>query len=137
MEADPSAMKVDSKHGVGVRWAGPAFVDGKTWPHTDGSFVWLPSGEHQVTRPPASAVPPHTRLVDFNGELAALSLMSNGLDFSYAADARAIAVLDRKPLSIAIDGKPATLTMLTRPGGFVLLLPGGKHRVELITRGGP
>ena len=132
----PDRMQVDSRHGVGVRWNGSALVDGLPWPHTDGSFVWLPSGKHEVTRPAANAPSPHTRLIDFNGELGSLSLTPHGLDFSYAADARAIAVLDRRPISMRIDGQPVAMQTLTRPGATVVLLPGGKHRVEIVTRVG-
>lgn len=102
---------------------------------TIGNFVWLPSGKHEVTRPAANAPSPHTRLIDFNGELGSLSLTPRGLDFSYAADARAIAVLDRRPIRMRLDGQPVAMQTLARPGATVVLLPGGKHRVEIVTRG--
>jgi hypothetical protein len=41
---------VDSPHGAGVAWDGPALVDGAPWPVADGSTVWLPAGSHLIER---------------------------------------------------------------------------------------
>ena len=62
-----SKLTVQSRHGAGVKaWQGPVLVDGKLWPVTDGSTVWLPAGTHSVE--PSPDLPP-LRVESFNGEL--------------------------------------------------------------------
>jgi tetratricopeptide (TPR) repeat protein len=129
----PNNMRVDSRYGVGVRWAGPAFVDGKAWAYSDGGVVWLPAGQHVITRPPRNAVRPRTRLVDFNGEIKTVTATARGLDLTFKAEARAIAILDRTPVTMRIDGVVTAMETLKRADATVVLLPGGSHKVEFVT----
>jgi len=119
-------LVVESAHGVGVPWHGPAMVDGQPWPVRDGETVWLPAGAHSIEAAPAESGP---RLLRLNGELkAARSLNAHSIEFSYQSSARAIAVLDGTPRTVEIDSLPAT------PGSAgpnTLLLPRGQHIVTL------
>ncbi len=119
-------LVVESPHGVGVPWRGPAFVDGQPWPVRDAEIVWLPAGAHSIEAAPAES---GARLVRLNGELkAARSPDAHSIEFTYRSSARAIAVLDRTPRTVEIDSLPATPE---RAGPNTLLLPRGQHIVTL------
>ena len=93
---------VDSELPVGIRWKGPALVDGQPWPALDDRTVWLPAGRHSVEQGGGVGGP---RLVRLNGDLEAARWAGPAtLEFSYRSGARAIAVLDRVPKKVEIDG---------------------------------
>jgi hypothetical protein len=121
-------LVVDSIHGVGVPWRGPALVDGRPWPVRDAETVWLPAGAHSIEPAPAESGP---HLLRLTGELkAARGVDAHSIEFTYKSAARAIAVLDRAPASVEIDSIPATPE---RAGANTLLLPRGQHIVTLST----
>jgi hypothetical protein len=92
---------------------------------TDGATVWLPPGTHSIE---AAAQAPELRVLDFNGDLKSASATNGGgLEFIYQSSARAIAMVDRTPKSLAIDGAPSIPQML----GNALLLPKGQHLVYI------
>jgi len=124
VEQASGGLLVRSSRGVGVPWKGPALVDGKLWPMTDGATVWLPPGAHSIE---AAAQVPALRVLHFNGDLKSASATNGGLDLIYQSSARAIALLDRTPKSLAIDGVPSIPQML----GNGLLLPKGQHLVSI------
>ena len=122
-------LTVDSPHGAGVAWDGPALVDGAPWPATDGATVWLPAGSHLIEK---ATAPTAVRLIDFNGDLQSAALRPSGLEFTYASASRALAVLDKRPARLAIDGSPAPLEPLAAgPARFALSLPRGQHLVAM------
>ena len=97
-------------------------VDGAVWPVVDENTVWLPPGPHRVE--PAD----HTagvHLVRLNADLKSARVLSgSGIEFSYQSSARAIAILDRLPLHLQIDGSDVA------PGATTsILLPRGAHVV--------
>jgi hypothetical protein len=110
---------------VGVPWNGPALVDGKPWPFASDSVVWLVPGAHVVQ--PAPGGPPAIRVLDFNGDLKTAGVTSAGIEFAYQSSARALALLERPPAKLQIDGVESTPDMT----GNVLLLPRGQHYVTL------
>ncbi|MGB9455310.1 MAG: hypothetical protein WCB12_04665 [Bryobacteraceae bacterium] len=119
-------LVVESAHGVGVPWHGPALVDGQPWPIRDAETVWLPAGAHSIETAPADSGP---RLLRLNGDLkAARSIGPHSIEFSYQSAARAIAVFDGAPRTLEIDSIPATAD---RAGPNTLLLPRGQHIVTL------
>lgn len=119
-------LVVESDRPVGVRWDGPAVVNGRQWPATDGKTVWLPAGPHVIES--SGAFPP-LRLTDFNGTLRTVSATGEGIEFSYESDSRAIAVFDKKPPAFTVDGEPTDLAVDESAAGFVVLLPAGQHIV--------
>jgi hypothetical protein len=125
------AVTVTSPHGVGIRWSGGAVVDGVVWPYRDDSIVWLTAGTHTVA--PSSALPP-ARLLDFNGRLASVASTSSGIALGYTAPSRAIAIVDRAPRTVLVDGQPADVRRLVDGARTTLLLPAGTHRVEVVIR---
>jgi len=129
VQATGGKLTVDSPHGAGVAWDGPALVDGAPWPATDGATVWLPAGSHLIEK---ATAPTAVRLIDFNGDLQSAALRPSGLEFTYASASRALAVLDKRPARLAIDGSPAPLEPLAAgPARFALSLPRGQHLVAM------
>jgi hypothetical protein len=117
-------LLVESSAGVGVPWKGPAIVDGQPWPVTDGETVWLPAGGHAVSAAGPRSGP---NLIHLNGDLkAARAVGADGLEFSYQSGARAIAIMDRAPRRVEIDGVAVAPAMA---GPRTLLLPRGQHVV--------
>jgi hypothetical protein len=126
LEAMGGKTVVESPNGVGLPWKGPAMVDGQSWPALDGVTVWVPAGAHTVEAGPNRT---GLRLLRLNGELkAARSLDRSTIEFSYRSSARAIAVLDRAPHRVQIDGS-AEDPETAGPG--TLILPRGQHVVTL------
>ena len=137
----PARLVIDSRRGAGVPWSGAALVDGKPWAFSNAKTVWLPKGSHVIehgqeqaaaaANPGASLLPPWlpptVRVLDFNGELQAASTTGASLDFAYQSNARAIAVLEKKPAKLEIDGVAVNPEMV----GPALLLPKGQHLVSL------
>ena len=121
-EVTAAKTTIDSPRGVGLTWPGSATVDGKLWPVADGTTQWLPPGAHIVE---PTNQKPVVRLVDFNGNLKTALSLSSGLEFTYDSPSRAIAILDKTPNTIELDGLSIPLT------GPVLNLPRGKHRITL------
>jgi hypothetical protein len=123
-----SKLTVQSTRGVGVAWQGPVLVDGKLWPVTDGSTVWLPPGAHSIEPSPDL---PLLRVEAFNGELKSAATRSSSIEFAYRSSARALALLDRIPARVEIDGAAVPPQF----AGKVLILPRGQHLVTLSSPG--
>ncbi|MBZ5619454.1 MAG: hypothetical protein LAQ69_12135 [Acidobacteriia bacterium] len=117
---------VDSIIGVGLPWKGPAMVDGQPWPAADDDTVWLPPGPHTVE---AATQPSGVRLLRLNADLKAARALTAAMEFSYESTARAIAVFDRAPRRLQIDGVEEPVQ---RAGPATILLPRGRHTVTLL-----
>jgi hypothetical protein len=116
---------IDSAGGVGIRWQGGALVDGLPWPILDAETVWLPAGPHTVEPAPASSSP---RVLRLNADLRVARIVSaTTIEFSYESASRALAILDRAPQSVEIDGADEPLS-----GSAMLLLPRGQHVVTVV-----
>ncbi len=121
-------LLVESAAGVGVPWKGSALVDGQPWPAVDGQTLWLPAGAHAVS---AGAPRSGPNVIHLNADLKAARVIgADGLEFSYRSDARAIAILDRVPRRVEIDGVEGAPSMA---GPKTLLLPRGQHIVKVET----
>ena len=128
LKADGNRLVVESPNGVGIEWRGAALLDGRPWPAADGETLWLPVGRHTVA--PAARFPA-VRLLDLTGELLAADNLAGGLEFSYRSDARAFAVVDKRPHSVEIDGAAVQPEVLVTVSGFTLRLPRGQHSVRI------
>ncbi|MBZ5727937.1 MAG: hypothetical protein LAP87_23450 [Acidobacteriia bacterium] len=128
IEATGTKTTIDSVSGVGLPWKGPAIVDGLPWPAADDETVWLPSGVHVVEPSP---VPAGVRLLYLNADLqSARAVSPTAIEFTYESSARAIAILDRAPRRIQVDGATQT-----PPSSWPapILLPRGHHQVTIAT----
>ena len=124
MKSANGRVVIEMAHSGGVAWKGPALVDGKLWPVANDATLWLPQGAHSIETA-AQASP--LRLLDLSGELKAASVAGRGLEFAYQSSARALAVFDRLPGSVEIDGSEAHPMSL----GNVMMLPRGQHLVTV------
>jgi len=121
-------LVVDSVAGVGVAWQGDAMVDGQLWPAADAATVWLPAGAHSIEAAPSH---PGPHLLRLNADIkAARRLNTQSIEFSYRSTSRALAVLDRAPKALQVDGLPESMVLA---GPTTLLLPRGQHVVTLTT----
>jgi hypothetical protein len=129
MDKAEDTWTVDSPGGVGVRWAGGATLDGKPWPLTDGATIWVPAGVHKLS---PSAAGPETRVLDFNGDLQSAEALSNGeLQLDYSASSRAIAILEKRPSALEVDGAETVPELLASGPNWALLLPRGRHSAKI------
>jgi len=120
-------LVVDSPWGVGLPWNGAALVNGRPWPALDWTTLWLPPGAHSIEPAPAA---PRMRLLDFNGELKSAVALAGGIEIAYRSSARALALVDRKPVRIEIDGEPASPAVIESGANWVVVLPRGQHLVK-------
>lgn len=126
IERSDSKITVNSVFGIGIPWKGPSMVDGQPWPVSDTDTVWLPSGPHIVE--PATE-PTGVHLLRLNADLkAARAISQMTMEFSYQSTARGIAVFDRVPRRVQIDGVEEPLKFA---GPSAIFLPGGRHTVTL------
>jgi hypothetical protein len=129
VEQNGSRLIIDTRHGVGVPWDGPAIVNGHLWPVRSDTTLWLPAGTSVVE--PTSKTS-DLRVVDFNGELHSASTSAKGLELSYQSNSRALAMLNARPHKIEIDGASSNAALIESGAGFVLSLPRGQHIVQLV-----
>jgi predicted secreted protein len=130
VEREGDRLTVASKYGVGVRWQGPATVNGRLWPVHDAETLWLPPGANRI-EPAAKDAP--VRILDFNGRLQSARSLDNGVELSYQSSARAIAVLNVRPGSMELDGVRRDPAVIESSGKFVVTLPRGQHLVTFLT----
>jgi hypothetical protein len=122
---------VESAGGAGVRWPGAVAVDGKPWPLTDGTTVWLPAGVHTLEASPSST----PRILDFNGEVqSAESLPDGRLQVTYASASRAIAILESRPSGLEVDGAETAPELFSSGPNWAVMLPRGVHTVRIESR---
>ncbi len=127
LERDGNRLTVGARYGVGVRWQGPATVNGRLWPVHDADILWLPPGASRVE--PASKAAP-VAVLDFNGGLQSAQVVENGVELSYRSSSRAIAVLNVKPRAMELDGAREEPKVIESDGKFVVMLPRGQHLVS-------
>src|SRR5262249_25635945 len=98
-------------------------VDGRLWPIANDTTVWLPPGKHAVQT--AEKTTP-LRILEFTGDLKSAKATSAGVELAYESTARALALFDRLPSRIEIDGIEVHPEVLDK----VVLLPRGQHLVS-------
>lgn len=107
---------------------GGARVDGRLWPVVDGELVWLPAGAHAIE--PVDAAPP-LRLLALNADLRSAGATTRSIEFAYRSQARALALVDKRPARIEVDGENTKVDVREAGNAYLLLLPRGQHLVSL------
>jgi hypothetical protein len=128
MDRVAGRLVLESRFGAGIPWSGGAKVNGQIWPVMDQDTLWLPPGPVAVER---SAIVPPLRILDFNGDLMTASASGSSVEFSYKSSHRAIAILDRAPGRIEVDGEVYSQVENGNAGRRMLLLPKGQHVVTM------
>jgi hypothetical protein len=103
-------------------------VDGQPWPARDDRTLWLPAGVHVIT-PGGDTAP--ARLLHLSADLLAARGLADGFEFEYHSRSRAIALLDREPLRVSVDGVLLDTTAAPSTGHWALRLPRGRHLVHI------
>jgi uncharacterized protein YdaL len=112
-------------------------VDGLVWPGWGENVVSLPAGTHRIT-----PVESHFTLVDtsvldlrllrFSGNLDRLMPTKRGIEFAYDSHMRSLALFNRKPFEVKVDGKTLVEVPESTSGTWSVRLPRGRHRVEVV-----
>ena len=126
-EGGPERWVVESPRPVGVRFAGPAAVDGKLWPVGDGEWTEVPAGRREVTQ---AAAPPPGRVLHLNAELLDADVDGTKVVVWYRGKGPGYALLDRRPSSATVDG--AAVEPEAARAHWTLRLPRGERVLELV-----
>lgn len=128
VESTTNSITVSGPRPFGVNWSGFARVDGTVWPIADAGTLWLPAGEHDVE---SAVLPPPGRILHLTADLLSASVDGNSVELSYRSSARAIALLDRRPSDITVDGEVVDADLVAAKHHWSLRLPRGQHEITL------
>jgi len=109
------------------------YLDGQEWPCRSDSQVLIPAGTHRVsTRPQADdAGQSPLRIESLNGTILGAEQSGQHVRFTYESRGRCYVTLNRAPATVLCDGAPGVAKVLSDGGRVCLVLPQGKHTVEL------
>jgi len=109
------------------------YLDGQEWPCRSESQVLIPAGTHQVlTRPQAETSGESAlRIEGLNGTILGAEQAGSRVRFAYESRGRCYVTLNRAPATVLCDGAPGVGKILSNDGRVCLVLPQGKHTVEL------
>jgi hypothetical protein len=110
-----------------------AYLDGQEWPCWSDSQVLVPAGAHSVsTRPQTdSAALGALRIESITGTILGAEQAGKRVSFSYESRGRCYVTLNRQPTLLLCDGAPGPVKVLSDGVHVCLVLPQGKHRVEM------
>lgn len=128
VEASLGRLVAESPQPFGVDWSGFALVDGAPWPAADAQTVWLPAGRHTIE---PAAIPPPGRILRFSGDLLGAQVEGETIRVRYESSARVVALLDRRPVRVAVDGAVIEPDLMAASRHWSLRLPRGRHMVTL------
>jgi len=114
------------------------YLNGRLWPAVSPEGVTAPPGDYRMsfTRPwyrflDRGELP--ARLLHINADLQEAHAVPAGLSFRYSSPARALAVLNQKPLAVRVDAQPWQREPEEATGRWAVVLPRGEHRVDVVT----
>ena len=112
-------------------------VDGQVWPGWSDTDVLLPPGSHRITSAKKKFSFLDTsvldiRLVRFTGNFDSLAPTERGFEFGYDSQLKTIALFNRRPFEILVDGQQYSETPTHSYGLWGARLPRGKHNVEIV-----
>jgi hypothetical protein len=109
------------------------YLDGHEWPCRSDTQVLIPAGEHTVlARPQAqSAGESALHIESINGTILGAEGSGQYLRLTYESRGRCHVLLNRTPASVRCDGASGVGKVLSNGGKACLVLPQGKHTVEM------
>jgi hypothetical protein len=109
------------------------YLDGQEWPCRSDSEVLIPAGTHKVsTRPRIRDGGQNTlRIEHINGVILGAKLDGKRVTLNYESRGRCYVMLNRAPTTVLCDGAPGLGNVLINGGSVCVVLPEGKHSVEL------
>jgi len=124
LRAVGSGLEAESSRWFGVNWRGPAVVDGQVWRLRDAHTLWLPPGRHRIEPSGADVV---GRVLYLNAEIEAVQSDATSVAMRYRSRSRTMALLDRPPRSIELDGSNGSLVAQRAGPHWTIALPRGSH----------
>lgn len=136
--------QIRAAHAVAVRVSpeiGAFYLDGEPWPVFETGSVLVPAGNHLLTfaRPRAPWLGSwlnmdqlELRMRSISGELLEATATRRGMEFAYDSPGRCIAVFNKQPYHVRVDGREWKAAPLYARGEWALLLPSGRHRAEVV-----
>jgi hypothetical protein len=109
------------------------YLDGQEWPCQADSQVLIPAGAHRVlTRPETPGAGQNTlRIEGVNGTILGAKRSGARITLTYESRGRCYVTLNRAPATVLCDGAPGVAKVLSNGVRACLVLPEGRHTVEL------
>lgn len=112
-------------------------VDDQLWPGWGENEVFIPGGKHVITAGERRFSFFDTsvldlRLIRFTGNLDTLGATDRGISFSYDSPLRTLALFNRQPFEIRVDGNRYEEPAVHYSSHWSVRLPRGAHRVEVV-----
>ena len=109
------------------------YLDGHEWPCWSDSAVLIPAGTHQVSlRPEAgSAESNPLRVESINGALLSAERAGPRVTLTYEARGQCYVTLNHPPTTVLCDGASGLAKVLTDGDHVCVVLPQGKHTLEI------
>jgi hypothetical protein len=138
VSAEPGGFEVEAPHTVVVQVEpGKLYrLDGQPWPFREARGLMVPEGKHEIVeekeaKPWIDWSQLTLTLKSLQGELLDGSTTTRGLQFRYASSTRVVALLNKQPYQVWLDGHELS----TKPGFYLgdwsVRLPPGTHHVEV------
>ena len=109
------------------------YLDGQEWPCRSDTQVLIPAGVHKVsTRPRTTEAGSGTlRIENINGTILGAKQTGQHITLTYESRGRCYVTMNRAPAKVLCDGVTGAEKVLSDGGSVCLVLPQGKHTVEL------
>lgn len=109
------------------------YLDGQPWPCHSETQVLIPAGVHRVSAEPQSGDPAQDalRIENINGAILSAKQAGPHVTLTYESRGRCYVSLNRAPAMVLCDGAPGIAKVLSNAGRACLVLPEGKHTVDL------
>jgi uncharacterized protein YdaL len=105
-------------------------------PFRDNQYM-IPAGSHDLgmSQNVAGSLSAHQffpHIMSITGNLLSYAYAMRTVDFEYTSDGRCLVSLSSEPHEVLIDGTPHTFYSMRGDDCFSLLLPAGRHKVEVV-----
>jgi len=112
-------------------------LDGVPLTPSRENMYLIPAGEHSVglnTQGTGAFSPSEleTRVLSISGNMLSVTYGLRSATFEYETDTKALVSLNREPSSVVVDGKPSPVVFQKGNDCYTLVLPPGRHSVELV-----
>ncbi len=113
-------------------------VDGQQVIGYRENMFLVPAGKHIINYhtsdlPGFSTVELQPQILSFTGNLLDINYGMRKLSFTYESSERAIISVNRNPTLLKVDGKVTDFESLKGNDCFSVILPSGKHSIEIVT----
>lgn len=105
------------------------YVDGKKYPLYTEDRILVPYGKHKVEI--KNSTSNEIKIRDINANVKEASYDNDVAKVSYISKGRCFINVDKKPISIAIDGKASSPEIKELNGTYTVFLPHGEHTITI------